>query len=124
MSQNLRLDPLKKDYVLQNGSPVPTDEVQEAAYYALMIPRDHWMYGESGQGSELYKFKNAKRISSTEKLFADRVIDALYTQLVSPGIASFVDVKNLDSNRNGTSNEIDIVPNEQNIATALGFKGV
>lgn len=124
MAQNLQLDPKKRDYILVQGSPVPSDRVLEAAYYALLIPRDKWLYGVDNQGSYLYLFRNSKRTSSTEQIFAARATDAINTQLIQTGQAKAVSVYNLASSRNGTSNEIDIVPNQQQISNQLNFNPV
>lgn len=39
MAQNLQIDPVTKDYVIVNGSPVASDRVLEACYFALLIPQ-------------------------------------------------------------------------------------
>ena len=56
MAQNIQIDPVKRDYVFSNGSPVPSDRVLEACFYAMLIPQNITMYPylQSGQGSLLY----------------------------------------------------------------------
>lgn len=124
MAQNLMLDPAKKDYIIVQGSPVPSDRVEEKAFIALMIPKNQWLYADAGDGSDLHLFKNVKRISSIEQLFASRSIQAITDQLIKNGDALDVSVQNLASSRTGTSNNISIVPNQKNISTSLGFNPV
>jgi phage gp46-like protein len=121
MGQNWQINPITRDYILNQGSSVLTDDVQDAAYYILTIPRGQWMYGDEGQGSELYLFNNTKRTSSTEQLFAARVLDALNGQLVVSGKAQSVSVVNTESTRQGTANEIDIVPSQSQLSSQLNF---
>ena len=59
--QNLMMSPEKKDYLFVNGSPIATDRILEKAYIALTIPRGQWIYGQTFQGSYLYKLENVKR---------------------------------------------------------------
>jgi phage gp46-like protein len=124
MGQNWKFDPSKRDYVLDKGSPVPTDRIEEAAYFILTIPKGRWLYGSPTQGSELFLFNNAKRVPNTEKLFSARVVEALERQLVEPGRAREVSVFNLESSRFGTSNQVDVVPAESNISSQVKVRPV
>jgi phage gp46-like protein len=121
MGQNWKFDPVKRDYVLLNGAPVPTDEIEEVTYFVLMIPRGQWLYGAAGQGSELYQFQNAKRLPNTEQLFAARVNEAVQNQIIAAGKAQAVAVSNLASSRSGASNQISITPLSTQISTQLNF---
>ena len=85
MAQNLQLDPTKKDYVVVNGSPVPSDRVEEAAYIALAIPQGNWLYGEADQGSLLYTLRQ-KRLTTVDLNFASYADEALRRQLVDRGL--------------------------------------
>lgn len=115
------IDPVTRDYALENGAPVPTDRIEEQAYFILTIPEGNWLYGDPGQGSELWRFKNVRRNSGTEQLYADRVTDALNRQLVDTGRASSVQVSNIATSRYGTSNEIDVTQLQRAVATKLSF---
>ena len=122
--QNLQIDPVKKDYVSVNGSPVPSDRVEEAAYLALCIPQNAWLYGSPDQGSQLFTLLNLKRGRTIEQLFSAYVQDALKRQLVASGKASNSSVQNVEATRYGTSNNIQVIPSNQPLAQQLGFNSV
>lgn len=124
MSQNLKLDPIKKDYVVENGSPIPSDRVEEATYYAITIPQGKWLYGQPGQGSYVYTLYNKKRTANIEQLFASYVKDAVNTQVIATGKASAVEVRNIESTSTGTSNKIDVTQAESTISDRLDFVSV
>jgi len=124
MSQNLQLDPTKKDYVFVNGSPVASDRVLEAAYYALLIPKGKWLYGTANQGSLIYTLNKAKRDSSIEQHFTAYATDAINKQLIDPKLATAVQITNIDTSRTGSSNEIDIVPNTTQVSNNFNFISV
>lgn len=124
MAQFLQMDPVKRDYVVPNGSPIPSDRIEERAFFALAIPRLNYIYGSEHDGSDLYLFENAKKIPETDRLYATRATQALNDQLVARGDATAVQVRNLSSTRTGTSNQIDIQPNQKSISTALSFTPV
>lgn len=124
MAQNLKFDPAKRDYVVVNGSPVPSDDVKDAAYIALLIPKNKWLYGTPDQGSYLYTLANQKRTSSVEADFAAYTKDALTIQLVKTGKATEFATRNLDATPTGTSNQIGVVPNETQLSNKLKFVGV
>lgn len=123
MAQNLKLDPQKKDYIFANGSPIASDSVLEAAYYAIKIPQNKYLYGQEGQGSLLYTLKG-KRDSSIEQQFASYAKAAIDKQLIETGQAKAVSITNIETTRYGTSNEIDIVPSEVQISNELNFVSV
>lgn len=112
MSQNLQLDPKKRDYVFSNGSPIASDRVFEAAYYALMIPEGKWTYGVEGQGSLLYQMIGIKRTASVEQTFAAEATRAIQNQVIDQGQADSVSVQNTGATPTTTSNKISIVPSQ------------
>lgn len=124
MSQFLMLDPVARDYVFQNGSPIETDRVLERAYMALAIPENKWLYGAPGQGSFLYTLANIKRTGSVEQNFASFVENALQAQLVDLGYASQDAVQNIEATRTGTSNQIEIIPTTTPVQSTLSFVSV
>lgn len=124
MSQFLQMDPVKRDYVSKNGSPVPSDRIEDRSYFALAIPRLNWLYGDEHTGSDLWLLPNAKRVPENDKLFAARAAQALTDQVINRGDATEVQVSNLATSRSGTSNQISIQPNQQSISTALAFSPV
>lgn len=113
MGQNAVFDPKKRDWMLENGSLFTTNDIDVAAYLILTIPNQNWLYAEAGDGSDLYRFRNAKRTSAVEQAFAARVKQALNSQLVALGRATKVDVINAEATRTGTSNEIRVTPSRQ-----------
>jgi phage gp46-like protein len=124
MAQNLQIDPASRDYVVVNGSPVPSDRVEEAAYIAMTIPRGLWLHGDPGQGSELWRFQKVKRTSAIEQQFAERTKDAIITQLIAQGKAKAVAVGNIDNWRTGTSNKVQIIPAAAALSSQLAFEPV
>jgi len=124
MAQNLKLNPMKRDYAVVNGSPVPSDRVEEATYYAVQIPQNKWLYGQAGQGSLVYTLQNRKRDASVEKDFAAFAKDAVTKQVVNTGKATAVAVRNLATSPTGTSNEIDVTPSQTPISNQLNFVSV
>lgn len=122
MGQNWQIDPVTRDYVLVNGSPAPTDAVEDSAYFILKIPMGNWAYAEDDkQGSELWRFVRAPRTRNTEKLFASRVLSSLNSQMVATGKAREVRVSNIEATRDGTSNQIEIEPNTSQLSAQLKF---
>ena len=124
MAQNLQIDPKKRDYVFVNGSPVASDRVLEACYYALLIPQDKWLYGQTGQGSLLYTLANRKRAAAVEQNFASYATDAINRQVVAAGKASAVQVQNLSTSRTGTSNQVEVIPSNVQLSSQLNFISV
>lgn len=124
MSQNLKMDPVKRDYVLQNGSPVPSDRIEEASYFALQIPLKKWLYGEPGQGSLLYTLAGTKRGGAVEQNFSAYAQEALQTQVIAPGKATQATITNIQATPTGTSNNIAVVPNQSQLSNQLDFQGV
>lgn len=122
--QNLKLNPTKRDYVVLNGKPVGSDDVTDAAYYSLTIPKDRWIYGEPDQGSLLYTLQNVKHSSSVEQQFATYADDAVKRQLIDTGKAVAVQSGNIQTTKTGSSNQVQIVPSVQEISNQLKFNGV
>lgn len=124
MAQNLQIDPKTRDYVMVNGSPVPSDRIFEKAYIALMIPQNKWLYGQVGQGSFLYLLQNQKNSPSTAQSYAAWASDAINRQLIQTGDVSAVQVKNTQSTPSGTANEIDVVPSNTQLSQQFLFTPV
>ena len=124
MSQNLVLDPTKKDYVVENGAPIGSDRVLEASYYALLIPQNNWLYGTTGQGSLLYTLANQRRVSSIEQQFATYATEALKRQVIDKGIGTADQVANESVSRMGSSNKIEVIPAAVQVSTQLNFSAV
>ena len=122
--QFLMIDPVTRDYVFRNGSPIPTDDIRVRAYIALTIPRGAWIYGQSDQGSLLYKLDNAKRSNIIEQQFAGYAKDAIQQSLISQGYATDVGVNNIAAGPTGTSNQVAIVPTATPVQSSLNFVSV
>lgn len=121
MAQNLQLDPKKKDYVVENGSPIASDRVLEAAYYAITIPQGQWLYGTIDQGSLLYTLANKKRFGTTEQNFEAYAVNAINKQVVETGQAKRAQVTNIEATRTGTVNKIDVQPSDVQISNQINF---
>lgn len=124
MAQNLQLDPVKKDYVVINGSPVPSDRVEEASYFALAIQQGKWLYGQVSQGSQLYTLLNQKRTAAIDQLFATYSQDAIKRNVIDTGKASAVQTGNIATSRTGTSNQIEVIPASSQLSNQLNFSPV
>lgn len=124
MAQNLRIDPTKRDYIVENGSPIATDSVLEASYFALLIPDGRYVYGIPGQGSNLYVLNNSKRVASIEQVFSAIAKGAISRQIIATGQATAVGTENLDTSRSGSSNQISVVPSGTQVSDQLNFNPV
>jgi len=124
MAQNLLMNPLKKDYVVLNGSPVASDTVLDKAYFALMVPQGQWMYSVAGQGSLLYTLQNRMRDAGVEATFSTMVKNAINAQLIQTGQASGVNTQNTETTPTGSANNIAIAPAATTISSQLNFTGV
>jgi phage gp46-like protein len=124
MSQNLKLDPTKKDYVVVDGLPVASDRIEEQAYFALLIPQGKWLYGAPDQGSLLYTLQNRRKGASVDGDFASFARDAVQRQLIATGLAKDVNVVNAESTREGTSNQVQVVASESQLSQQLKFNPV
>lgn len=124
MAQFLKLDPVLKDYVIEKGSPVPSDRVEEAAYYALKIPEGKYVYGTTGQGSYLHTLSGKKRDRAIDQEFSALARDALKRQLIDRGLAKSQEIYNLQTTRSGSANQINIEPAEINLSDELSFVSV
>lgn len=124
MAQNLIFDPIKKDYVFENGVPKPSDRVLEASYYALTIPQGKYIYGLPAQGSLLYTLAGIKRTSSVEQQFSSYAKDAVDRQVVQTGQATQVNISNLETSPTGTSNEVAVTPSTNLLTNESNFISV
>jgi len=124
MAQNLKMDPVKRDYVVENGSPVASDRVEEQTYFALLIPNMKWLYGTVDQGSLLYMLNNRKRSGSIEQEFAAYARNAVQKNVIDAGQASAVAIKNLATSPTGTSNQVAVVPKATQLTNQISFTPV
>lgn len=124
MAQNLQMNPEKRDYVFENGSPIPSDRVLESAYFALAIPRGKYLYEQDNQGSLLHTLGNQKRTSSIEQQYSSYATQAIEDQVIKNDLATKVQVKNLEATRNGTLNEIDVTPSANQTSNQFNFVSV
>lgn len=125
MPQNLQLDPVKRDYVLNDmGTPIESDRVEESVYYSLAIPQGQWLYGDPNQGSKLYTLENVKRTSSIEQQISGMVTDAVERQVIATGKASASRVRNTQATRTGTANIVEVIPEATQVSNQFNFVGV
>ena len=124
MAQNLMLNPMTRDYVMKNGSPIPSDRVLEASFIALSIQQGQWLYGVANQGSLLYTLEKLKRDSSIEQRFAGYANDANIRQLINTGQALGVQTTNISTSKNGSLNQISLIPNTTQLSNQLNFVSV
>ncbi len=124
MAQNLQLDPVARDYVLKNGSPIPSDRVEEASYIALTIQQGQWLYGLTSQGSQLYTLQNQKRNATIEQLFATYSEDAIARNVIVPGKGTATQAQNLTTSRTGSSNQVEVIPAASQLSNQLNFTSV
>lgn len=121
MSQFLKMNPTLRDYVFLNGSPIPSDRIEERAYFSLALPKNNWLYGDVNDGSLLYKLQGIKRTGSVEQTYASYAQDALRIQMINRGFAQSSSVTNLAATQTGTLNQIDIVPAAVQPQSQLNF---
>jgi len=118
------MNPLKKDYVVVNGSPVPSDSILDKAYFALTIPQGQWLYSVPGQGSLLYTLENRLRDQNLEVTFSSMVKNAIDTQLIQTGQATAVSTQNTEATPTGSANNIYVTPAATTLSGQLNFSGV
>jgi hypothetical protein len=121
MAQNIQINPVTRDYVVVNGSPVSSDRILEKAFIAITIPQGKWLYGAIGQGSLVYTLAQQKRAASLEQLFSQYTQDAIQRQLINTGQAVNSSTTNLQATRTGSSNEINVVPAATQLSNQLSF---
>lgn len=124
MGQNLKMNPIKRDYMVVNGSPVPSDDVLDQAYFALLIPSGKWQYGVAGQGSLLYTLENQLRTTTIEQQYQSMVQNAIDAQMIQTGRALSQTTVNTQATPTGTANTTTIVPAATQISSQLGFSRV
>jgi len=124
MAQFLQIDPTTQDYVFQNGSPVPSDDVTNRAYFSLLIQQNNWLYGATDQGSLLYTLSRMKRSASVEQLMASYSQIAIQNQLINNGYANSTGFNNISTSSTGTSNQISIVPTATPVQSQFNFVSV
>lgn len=111
-----KIDPVKKDYVMEKGSPVQTTSLTAPAYIRLKAPRRKWMYApDDNYGSDL---KLVKRRHSTD---GTSVVEDLAAKALQPiaddGRASEINIKTTVASRNATGLEIQILDAQGNPET-------
>jgi phage gp46-like protein len=124
MPQFLQMNPVTRDYVVRNGSPIETDDIRQRGYMALTIPKNNWLYGQTSQGSLLYRLNQVKRTALIEQQFSSYVQDAVQQNLITPGYATAVGVKNIATSPTGTSNQVSVVPTTTPIQSNFNFVSV
>ena len=124
MPQFLMLDPIARDYIFQNGSPMPTDDISLRGYFDISIPKNNWLYGRPNQGSLLYTLANKKRTAVIEKLFSSYVEDAITQQSIAQGYAAKVTITNSATTSTATNNEIQIIPTTVPVTSQFDFVSV
>lgn len=124
MGQNLRINPQTKDYELVNGSPVASNRIHEDVYYALMISSGQWIHGEPNQGSELYRLQGIKRTPNIERMFSAFAEQAVRSQVINSGRARQIQTYYLQSARTGSSNQINVEPQNKNVSNTITFRPV
>lgn len=110
------LDPVKRDYILDKGSPVQTDSLRIPAYIRIKAKRRQWMYAPNDQwGSDLYLIQRRSTVNDTN-LVENTAARALQP-IVDDGRATEADVTTLATARHGVSLEAKIITANGDIDT-------
>lgn len=116
-----QIDPVTRDYVVVNGSPIEPDRILEACYYALVIPQGAWLHGNPEQGSLLWTLANSKRNGNVEQQFSSFAQEAIKRQVIATGKATAQQLKNIQATRSGTNNQIEVIPAQTQLSQQLNF---
>jgi len=107
MAQNWSIDPVKRDYILQNGRPVNTDSLTIPAYFRIAIPRTQWLYApNSSYGSDYYLIQ--KRRSTSDASQFENVGAAALQPIVDDGRSNGISVTTQVLTRGGVGLQIDV----------------
>lgn len=104
------IDPTTGDYVIENGVPVETDNLQVPAYIRVKTKRNQWMYAPNKQfGSNLFLIKR-NQSSKTARAVEQATIEALQP-ILDDGRAEIINVETKEAARHGLGIEINILDN-------------
>jgi phage gp46-like protein len=114
--QNWNIDPNKKDYVLERGSPQQTDSLTIPAYIRLKTRRGSYMYAPDDRfGSEFHLQK--KRRTSVDNSSVEDLAAAAVQPIVDDGRASEILIEAEVKNRNNVSFTTKIIDQEGSVDT-------
>lgn len=106
------IEPKTGDYLQENGSPVPTESLQEPAYYRIKVRRNKWLYApNTDYGSDFYTVK--KRFQTGDVNSLSNLADRALEPMVSDGRAESVTTAyQKSSGRNDVQLQVDIIDAE------------
>lgn len=91
MSESWDINPMTKDYLQKDGSPVPTESLTVPAFYRLVIGRGRWLYAPDDKyGSDFYLIK--KRFNGGDLSGLQNIGEKALQPIVDDGRASAVDI--------------------------------
>lgn len=101
------VDPKTGDYVSENGSPVPTEDLRVPAFYRLKIHRQGWMYAPDDKyGSDYYLLR--KRHSNADARTIETVGVRALQPIMDDARALDISVETKTQSRNGPGLEVVI----------------
>lgn len=108
MSNNWRIDPMKKDYALINGAPDQTDSLTIPAYIRMKVHRSKWLYApDATYGSNFHAVQ--KRNSTEDASFLENMAADCLQPLLDDGRAREITVTTELVTRNNVGMKIEIV---------------
>lgn len=116
-----KVNPASGDYVMENGAPVPTERLNEPAFYRVAVRRGQWLHApDSSYGSDFHLVKkrfNGRDVSPLKNI-AERAVQPLLDDGRARDIA--VEYTNQQtSNRNAASGSIHILDNQGQVTTVV-----
>lgn len=107
MSESWNINPATGDYIIENGSPVPTESLKIPAYIRLKVKRGTWMYApDSSYGSDLYLIKKRRTTQSPSNV--ETAASLALQPILDDGRASEIEVTATVATRNAVGLETKI----------------
>lgn len=114
MAQNWDIDPQKKDYVLERGSPAQTDSLRVPAYVRLKTRRGTYMYAPDTRFGSEFHLQKKRRTSVDNSTVEDLAADALQP-IVSDQRASEITIESEVKTRNNVGLQAQIIDKDGTI---------
>lgn len=122
MSESWNINPASGDYVMERGSPVPTNSLQIPAYIRLRTPREGWMYApDASYGSDFANLK--KRQTTRDSSEVESIAARALQPILDDGRAQSIEVTTTESQRNAIGLKADIIDAQGNVES-LDLKGL
>ncbi len=105
MSESWQINPTSGDYVMEGGSPVPSESLTIPAYYRLKVQRGRWLHApDDGYGSDFYLIR--KRFNGGDLSGLQNIAEKALQPMIDDGRASDVEVTPNRSQQTSRNNSL------------------